>query len=84
MPDASHAEDTVEPQPDRALLELDLSRRATDRIDQLIPRLRAASRADVIRRALQLLDYLVDQEDQGATITVTSRDGRRRDRLVIR
>ena len=48
---------------------------SVDRLDSLKVRTEAASRAEVIRRALQLFEALVNEVDKGNEIIIKQSDG---------
>lgn len=61
----------------RHRVQLDMSDEATRRLDELVQRLGASSRAEAIRRALVLLDVVVTQSEKGAKVVLIDRDTQR-------
>ncbi len=53
---------------------LDLTPQAYDRLERLERNLDVDSKADVLRQALQLLEFFADHTRNGATFTVKSRN----------
>jgi hypothetical protein len=62
-------------------LQFDFSEDAVTRLDELATRLDASSRAEVVRRALLLLDRVMDAEKAGGTVLVRAHG---KDRELVR
>jgi len=59
-------------------LNLDLGPKIVKRIDILKNRLEAASRVEVIRRAVRLLDYTTNKRQHGSEILIRDKHGTER------
>lgn len=58
-------------------LQFDFSQDAVEQLDELVGRVQASSRAEVIRRALMLLDFVVEaQEERGSVLVERTKDGK--------
>lgn len=56
-------------------MNLDLTKQAKDRLDDLAEVVGASSQSDVVRRALRIYDYLVSEQQKGNSIVVKTEDG---------
>ena len=56
-------------------LQFDFTSEAVDGLDEIKERLGAGSRAEVIRRALRLLDYATNDDNKGRTLVLRDADG---------
>jgi metal-responsive CopG/Arc/MetJ family transcriptional regulator len=62
-------------------LQFDFSEKATQRLDEMVEQLHASSRAEVVRKALALLDHLSQAREQGGVVII--RTGERERELLI-
>jgi hypothetical protein len=60
---------------DKKRLQFDFSERALEQLDKLVELTDAASRAEVVRRALQVYNRLVQAEANGAEVLLQGKDG---------
>jgi Arc/MetJ-type ribon-helix-helix transcriptional regulator len=56
-------------------LNLDMPVEVKEQIEALRDRMRAESMSEVIRRALAICDFVLTQQEQGATVLLRSSDG---------
>lgn len=56
-------------------VQFDFSKESLDKLDELVSTLSAATRAEVIRRALTLFTEVVDADRRGAKIYIREPDG---------
>ncbi|WP_269764923.1 ribbon-helix-helix protein, CopG family [Burkholderia ubonensis] len=56
-------------------LNLDMSVQVKEQIEALRDRMHADSMSEVIRRALAVCDFVMTQQEQGATVVLRSVDG---------
>ena len=81
--------DNVKPFPenskrkDETRLQIILSKRSMDKLDNLKDKLDTASRAEVIRLSLGILDYIVDKSLDGNRILVENRDGSMQEIAIV-
>ena len=68
---------------DKNRVQFDFTKEALDHLDALRVKLDAASRAEVIRRALRLLDYAIVQKEQGFKLVIREPDGFERGLEII-
>jgi hypothetical protein len=61
---------------DKIRVQFDFTPAALEQLDTLQQRLHAKSRAEIIRYALRVLQWLLDQLKDGAKIMVESKDGK--------
>ena len=73
----------TETETNRRRLQFDFSQDATERLDDMVELTGASSRAEVVRRALSLLDHVLASELKGGALMMEWPDGRR-DRLIIK
>lgn len=59
----------------RVRMEFDFTKSAADKLEELLERMDAGSRAEVVRRALSLLDYATGEEAQGSRVIIRRPDG---------
>jgi len=60
---------------------LEFGPKSTERLEQIATS-QETSRADVVRRALEVYDELLSRKEQGGHILVTSSDGKEREVLI--
>lgn len=70
------------PEPERKRLQFDFAPEAANRLDDLVRLLGASSRAEVVRRALLLLDHASTQQARGGTLQIAWPDGHS-ERLIL-
>ncbi|HWR97290.1 MAG TPA: ribbon-helix-helix protein, CopG family [Candidatus Methanoperedens sp.] len=68
---------------DKVRLQFDFSQEAVDKLDELKDRLGASSRAEVIRRALALMDRVSTSSQAGAEITIKSPKGEKQHLVLV-
>ena len=56
-------------------MEFDFTQVAADKLEELRRRIDAGSRAEVVRRALSLLDYATGEEVNGSRVVIRRPDG---------
>jgi hypothetical protein len=56
-------------------LQFDFAQPAVERLDFLVDKLNATSRAEVVRRALELLDSLLEWKNNGGEVVLKSKNG---------
>ena len=66
---------SANPAPQKHRVQLDFSAEALDRLDLLMEKMDAASRAEVVRHALGLLDWMVDRLTDGHRIMLKKTTG---------
>jgi hypothetical protein len=59
----------------KARIQLDFAPDALNRLERLQHKLEAASRAEVIRRALGLLEWVINHEEEGERLLLERKDG---------
>ena len=64
-------------------VQFDFTPKALDRLDLLGERINATTRAEVVRRALELLDVVSDGATKGHSIIVRTPDGREKELVLI-
>ena len=64
-------------------LKFDFAPEAVESLDRLVSDLGAASRAEVIRRALRLMQRAVDAEREGGMLVIQESDGRERGVFLV-
>jgi len=64
-------------------LQFDFSKPAVKRLDQLVNRLGAASRAEVIRRALELIDLISMAKAKKSEIIIKGSDGKEKNIFLL-
>ena len=55
-------------------LQFDFSEKATQRLDEMVEKLHASSRAEVVRKALALLDHVSQAQEQGGEVIIRTGD----------
>ena len=55
-------------------LQFDYSEKATQRLDEMVEKLHASSRAEVVRKALALLDHVSQAQEQGGEVIIRTGD----------
>jgi predicted DNA-binding protein len=68
---------------DKIRITLDLSPEFYKRLDELTHLVDAESKAQVIREALKLYEYVMKQREQGATFSVRQSDGAEKEILLV-
>ena len=68
---------------DKVRITLDLSPEFYQRLEQLTEMADAETKAEVIREALRLYEFVIKQREQGATFTVWQTDGSEKDILLM-
>lgn len=63
-------------------LQFDFSESATKRLDELVDKFQASSRAEVVRKALVLLEHVAKAQADGAEIIIRL-DGKEREILFL-
>ena len=61
--------------PEKARVQFDFSRESLAKLDELVKTTRAHTRAEVIRKALTLLNEVLDAEQRGAKLMLKEPDG---------
>ncbi|MHC4663039.1 MAG: ribbon-helix-helix protein, CopG family [Planctomycetota bacterium] len=64
-------------------LQFDFTLEAVDRIDELAGKLNASSRAEVVRRALSLLEHVIDVASDESVVMVKDKSGNLREVLIL-
>jgi hypothetical protein len=67
--------------PNRLRVQLDFSEDAFDRVEELRREIDAASKADVIREAIRVYEWLAEQAKEGRFIEVQDRGGQQISRV---
>lgn len=57
-------------------LQFDFTQEAVDHLEELRSRMDAASKAEVVRRALRLLDYAVTSSSRGGELVLRDENGK--------
>jgi hypothetical protein len=70
-------------QSDRKRVQLDLSQKVFDLINDLADRMGAASRAEVVRRALSVYAVLLDEHEAGKRVEVHDPETGQKERLIL-
>jgi plasmid maintenance system antidote protein VapI len=68
---------------DKIRITLDLSPEFYKRLDELTNLVDAESKAQVIREALKLYEFVMTQSQEGATFSIRTADGREKDILLM-
>lgn len=68
---------------DKVRLQFDFSKEAVEKLDELKDRLGASSRAEVIRRALALMDRVSSSSQAGAEITIQNPKGEKQHLVLV-
>ena len=68
---------------DKVRITLDLSPEFYKRLEQLTAMADAETKAEVIREALRLYEFVIKQREQGATFTIRQADGSEKDILLM-
>jgi len=68
---------------DRKRVHLDLSQKMFDLINELAGRMGAASRAEVVRRAVSVYAVLLDEHEAGKRVEVHDPSTGQRERLIL-
>ena len=64
-------------------IQFDFDVKAAARLDELTGVLGASSRAEVVRRALALLDVVSNAQQAGESIYIKSKDGQLREVIIV-
>ena len=64
-------------------LQFDFTPGAVEQLDALQERLGASTRAEVVRKALALLDHTVQAQEKGGALVVRTPDGREKELVFI-
>jgi metal-responsive CopG/Arc/MetJ family transcriptional regulator len=67
----------------RRRLQFDFSDRAVERLDEMVQLMGASSRAEVVRRALLLMDHVLVQQSHGSTLQLISPSGKAERVLIL-
>jgi Ribbon-helix-helix protein, copG family len=72
-----------ENRPERLRFQLELSRAAMERLDELVTSTDSSSRAEVIRRALGFYELLIEQTKAGRGVEIVDDRGNRQQLIVL-
>jgi len=74
---------TVQETSDRKRVQLDMSPKMFDLINELMERMGAASRAEVVRRAVSVYAVLLDAHEAGKRVEVHDPENGQKERLIL-
>jgi hypothetical protein len=60
---------------DKARVQFDFSKQSLDKLDEIVEKVNASTRAEVIRRALTLFTEILAAEKRGAKVLLREQDG---------
>ncbi|WP_372023464.1 hypothetical protein P7L70_06050 (plasmid) [Tistrella mobilis] len=58
---------------------MDLSANSKERLDRLKSKMEASSYADIMKDALRLLEFMVDEEEKNGSVFIEYRDGEKKE-----